>query len=86
MSEPVDDIDCQDLVELVTAYLDDALDAHERARIDRHLELCPGCATVVAQWRAVIDMAGRLDASDVERLDPAVRGRLVDAFRRGGDR
>lgn len=85
MSEPVDDIDCQDLVELVTAYLDDVLDAHERARIDQHLDACPGCATVVAQWRSVIAMAGRLDASDAERLDPAVRGRLVDAFRRGGD-
>jgi anti-sigma factor RsiW len=82
VSEQPDDIDCQDFVELVTDYLDDALPADERARIDRHLVTCPGCATALAQWRTVIDLAGHLTETDVEGMDPAVRSRLMSVFRR----
>jgi anti-sigma factor RsiW len=84
MSDQPDDIDCQDFVELVTDYLEDALPAGERARIDRHLQTCPGCAAALAQWKAVIVMAGHLADADVERMDPAVRSRLMSAFRRDG--
>ena len=84
MSGQPDDIDCQDFVELVTAYLDDAMPANERARIDRHLATCPGCAAALAQWRTVIDLAGRLTETDVESMDPAVRSRLMAVFRRNG--
>ena len=82
MSDPTDDIDCQDFVELVTDYLDDALPVHERARIDRHLVTCPGCRAALAQWRTVIDMAGHLAETDVDRMDPVVRNRLMEVFRR----
>jgi anti-sigma factor RsiW len=83
VSDQPDDIDCQDFVELVTDYLDEALPADERARIDRHLASCPGCAAALAQWRTVIGLAGRLADTDVEGIDPAVRSRLMEAFRDG---
>ena len=35
-----DDLSCQELVELVTDYLDGALPARERRRFERHLETC----------------------------------------------
>ena len=36
-------MDCNELVELVTAYLDGALDPDTRARFDTHLLECEGC-------------------------------------------
>jgi len=83
MSEgtPTDpDLPCQEFVELVTDYLDGALDPTHRHRVDAHLEICSGCRTVLAQWREVIELSGRLDADDVDDVDPIVRGALVAAF------
>lgn len=72
---------CDELVELVTDYLEDELPADERARVDRHLTICEGCRTVLAQWRDVIRLTGRLADSDVDRADPDTRTRLLATFR-----
>ena len=79
--EPAD-LPCAELVELVTDYLDGALPADWRARIDAHLATCAGCRSVVAQWEAVIRLGGRVAAEDVEALEPEVRDALMAAFRR----
>jgi len=41
------EIDCIDLVELVTGYLEGALDEERRITIEAHLQLCDGCQTYV---------------------------------------
>jgi len=74
-------VDCVDVVERVTDYLDDVLDDHERARIHRHLDGCPDCARVLAQWRTVIALAGRLGDEAVDQVDPTTREQLLAAFR-----
>jgi anti-sigma factor RsiW len=71
-------MDCNELVELVTAYLDDALDAETRARVEAHLADCEGCANYVQQFRSTVRTVGRITD---EQLDPAFRSRLLDAFR-----
>lgn len=71
-------MDCNELVELVTAYLDDALDADTRARVEAHLADCEGCANYVQQFRRTVGTVGRITD---DQLDPAFRGRLVDAFK-----
>jgi anti-sigma factor RsiW len=68
---------CIDVVELLTAYLDDALDAETRGRIDEHLEGCAGCRAALAQWRTVAALAGRLSATDVAHPDPYVREQFL---------
>ena len=77
MTDP-DDLSCQELVELVTDYLEDALPAEERARFDAHLAECPGCHRYLEQMRATIATAGRLRESD---LPPELEDRLLGAFR-----
>jgi anti-sigma factor RsiW len=72
---------CDELVEMVTDYLEEALPADERARIDRHLTICDGCRTVLAQWHDVIRLTGRLAEADVDRADPGTRDRLLATFR-----
>jgi anti-sigma factor RsiW len=47
-------VTCQELVELVTDYFDDALAPDERDAFEAHLDVCPGCVTYVEQVRATI--------------------------------
>jgi anti-sigma factor RsiW len=69
---------CHELVELVTAYLDGALDLHSRARFDVHLAECDGCDNYLQQLRATVDTLGKVRGDE---LDPAFRDRLMTAFR-----
>ena len=72
------DMDCNELVELVTAYLDGSLDPDTRARFDVHLLECDGCANYLQQFRSTVDTLGKVDD---ETLDPSFRDRLLEAFR-----
>ena len=71
------DIACRELVELVTDYLEGALPAEERARVDAHLEECPGCRAYVAQMEVTLRVVR--DTAALERR-PEVAG-LLAAFR-----
>lgn len=68
---------CQEVVELVTAYLDDALLPEDRERFEQHLAFCEGCQNYLGQMRRAIETAGRV------RLDlpPELEGKLLEAFR-----
>jgi anti-sigma factor RsiW len=72
------DLDCQDLVELVTDYLEGMLDEPTRRRFEEHLRSCDGCATYVEQMRETVRAVGRLPADGVS---PVMRDRLLAAFR-----
>ncbi|OLE01357.1 MAG: hypothetical protein AUG91_01780 [Actinobacteria bacterium 13_1_20CM_4_69_9] len=67
---------CRQVVELVTAYLDDALDPVDRERFEEHLVFCDGCANYLEQMRATIRLAGGAGLV----LPPALESRLLDAF------
>jgi anti-sigma factor RsiW len=71
-------MDCNELVELVTAYLDGALDPPTRARFDSHLLKCIGCENYLEQFRVTV---ATLASITDEQLDPAFRDRLLSAFR-----
>jgi anti-sigma factor RsiW len=73
-------MDCAEFVELVTAYLEDALDPADRQRVLDHLELCDGCSTYLAQVRETVRAVA--DLPEPGRLPDAGRERLLDAFRR----
>jgi anti-sigma factor RsiW len=71
-------MNCNELVELVTAYLDGALDLDTRARFDMHLLECDGCEIYLEQFQSTIKTLGRITD---EELDPMYRDRLREAFR-----
>jgi anti-sigma factor RsiW len=71
------EIDCQDLVELVTDYLDGVLSEADHNRVRDHLDLCDGCAAYVEQFRETVGLVGRLSADD---LTSEFRTRLLAAF------
>lgn len=68
---------CEELVELVTAYLEGSLPAEERTAFDDHVALCPGCDRYLAQFRTTIDLLGELPPWS---LSLPGRERLLDAF------
>jgi anti-sigma factor RsiW len=76
------DLACDELVELVTEFLDGALDPATERRVTDHLALCDGCTTYVAQFRATVDELGHLPAEEVTQLPAPARDALLTAFRR----
>ena len=72
------DLTCQELVELVTDYVEDTLPPDERARFERHLSICPGCVTYVEQFRQTIALTGALREND---LASTARDELLAQFR-----
>ena len=73
------DLVCQQVVEMVTAYLEDALSRSDRRRLERHLAGCPLCTEYLAQIRETIRLAGRVTPED---LTPQMRTELTDLYRR----
>jgi anti-sigma factor RsiW len=72
---------CEDVVQLITAYLDGDLPDDMRADVDEHLDGCDGCRNVLAQWRTIIALAGRLTEADVDNTDEITRDRLISTIR-----
>lgn len=72
------ELTCQELVELVTDYLEGALPAGERDRFEEHLGGCEGCRLHLEQLRTTVRLAGRLSE---ERIAPAARADLLRALR-----
>jgi anti-sigma factor RsiW len=74
----MDDLACIEEVELVTDYLEGALPADQVARLERHLESCPGCTEYLEQMRSI---AGALGGLAEGSIPAEMRNRLIEAFR-----
>ncbi len=72
------ELTCQELVELVTDYLEGVLPPVELARFEAHLDDCDDCPMYVDQFRATIRLTGRLNEAD---LSPDARATLLGEFR-----
>jgi len=75
-------LSCQEMVELMTAYLEGTLDARDRARFGRHVAACNDCARYLDQMRDVVAVTGRVP---VETLPPQAIAELRAAFRHWHD-
>ena len=75
------DLLCMQFVEVVTDYLEGAMDAPQRAAFERHLRACHGCTRYLAQIRTTIELVGRLTEDDIDALGPHARDELLTAFR-----
>lgn len=78
MSTSIEQLSCQELVELVTDYLEGTLPEVERDRFEHHIEGCTGCHEYVRQMRQTIELTGSLTAAD---LSSEAEAALLSAFR-----
>ena len=72
------DLVCQQAVELVTDYLEDALSGADRRRYEAHLAGCPHCTEYLAQMRKTIELTGTLTPDD---LTPQMQDEFIALFR-----
>jgi anti-sigma factor RsiW len=71
-------LSCQELVELVTEYLEGALDERDLRAFEGHLAACDGCTEYVEQLRTTIRLVGSLTPND---LTQDAETALLQAFR-----
>ena len=71
-------ISCQEVVEIVTDYLEGVLDGPTVRELEAHLELCPHCLTYLEQMRRTIDELGHVP---VDTLSERAQSDLMAAFR-----
>jgi anti-sigma factor RsiW len=69
---------CQELVEVVTDYLEGRLPPAERARFEAHIADCEYCETYLEQMRQAIRTLGRIPE---DSLSESARESLLEAFR-----
>jgi anti-sigma factor RsiW len=77
-TDDVEDVPCQDIVELVTDYLEGVLAPSTASAVEAHLAECDGCRIYVEQIRETIDALGHLSA---DTLSAQAQAGLIDAFR-----
>jgi anti-sigma factor RsiW len=70
---------CQEMVELITDYLEDALSRSARRRFEAHLANCEHCTEYLEQMRDTIRLTGRLQAQD---LTPEMSEEFSSLYRR----
>jgi anti-sigma factor RsiW len=78
MTVYAEQLSCQELVELVTDYLEGALSEEEAVRFESHIGRCDGCHAYLEQIRQTVALSGRLS---VGALSPEAERTLLDAFR-----
>jgi anti-sigma factor RsiW len=69
---------CRELVELVTDYLEGAVDPGDRVRFETHIAGCANCTAYVEQMRITLALMGDLDPGAME---PDTERELLDAFK-----
>jgi len=69
---------CEEVVELVTDYLEGALNEADRERFEEHLVVCGGCSNYLDQIRTTIELTGRVTLDD---LNDETKAELLAAFR-----
>ena len=55
---------CRELVEILTEFLEGALEERTRTQVEQHLVLCPGCTEYLRQFRATIGATRKLAEED----------------------
>ncbi len=72
------DMPCQQVVEVITGYLDGSLSGPDRRRFEKHLRGCVACDRYLEQMRETLDLLGTVP---VETLSPEAQSTLLEAFR-----
>ena len=71
-------LNCQEVVELVTDYLEQALLPEMQAQFEEHIAECPGCDTYLEQVQQTIMLLRKLTE---QQMFPNTKQELVEIFR-----
>ena len=71
-------LSCQQVVEIITDYLEGSLGWRDRRRFEKHLRACDGCTRYLEQMRETLSLLGTVP---VDTLSAEAQSTLRDAFR-----
>ncbi len=71
-------LNCQEVLELVTDYLEQALLPEMQAQFEEHIAECPGCDTYLEQVQQTIMLLRKLTE---QQMFPKTKQELVEIFR-----
>ena len=72
------ELNCQEVVELVTDYLEQALLPETQEHFAHHIEQCPGCKVYLEQVQQTIVMLRKLSE---QQTFPETKQELLEIFR-----
>jgi anti-sigma factor RsiW len=72
------ELTCEELVEVITDYVEGRMPVERRLLFEEHIAFCSGCETYVAQMRDAIRLTGTLREED---LSAEARDALLAVFR-----
>jgi predicted anti-sigma-YlaC factor YlaD len=76
---PVDDwLTCQEVVELITDYLENALLPQKMEQLEKHFAACPPCVEYLKQVRLTINLLRQLAQ---QSNFPSMKEELLQSFR-----
>jgi hypothetical protein len=74
----VDEMNCDELVERVTDFLEDALGADDQARLDDHRHECYGCRNYLSEVHATLQLVSSLSG---EQISDELESALLSQYR-----
>ena len=78
MADNTEHITCQEVVDLVSDYIEAALPGDQAALFEQHLNFCDGCMNYVEQLRTTVASVGALRE---EAVPDDVKAQLLATFR-----
>ncbi len=78
MNANKNELSCQEVVELVTDYLEQALLPETQSHFEEHVATCPGCNTFLKQVQQTIMMLRKLSEQE---MFPETKQDLLETFR-----
>lgn len=76
--QPGTTITCEEIVDIITDYLEGIVDDATRDEIEAHLALCPACDEYLAQMRSTLSTLGHVP---LDSLSDTAKSSLLASFR-----
>lgn len=72
-----DEVQCREVVAVLTDYLEGVLPVEERVALEQHLLICEGCTNFLAQLRTSIALTG---APEVDEVPPQLMDTVLRMY------
>ena len=72
-----DEVQCREVVAVLTDYLEGVLPVEERVALEQHLLICEGCTSFLTQLRTSIALTG---APEVDEVPPQLMDTVLRIY------
>lgn len=77
---------CDEVIQLLTDYVDEELDPEARRLLERHFGCCPACDGFLRSFKTTIELTGTFRCEDIpDEVSERLHSFLSDQLRRPDD-